>query len=70
MGAKYFVDEALCQAHGNCFTAAPGLCGPDKDGYNKDAGKGWIEIPPERLAEARAAEDSCPETAIRVIEED
>jgi ferredoxin len=68
--AKYFVDEALCQAHGQCYALAPELFSADEDGYNKDAGKGWVEIPPERLAEARAAEDVCPETAIRVIEDD
>jgi len=67
--AKYFVDEALCQAHAQCFVVGPELCAPDEDGYNRDAGKGWIEIPPERLEEARAAADSCPETAIQVIED-
>jgi len=68
--AKFFVDEALCQGHGDCFRAAPKLFTPDEDGFNSDSGKGWVELPPERLAEARAAEDVCPETAIRVIEDD
>lgn len=68
--AKYMVDEALCQAHGQCYAIAQGVFGPDSEGYEKDAGKGWIAIPPDRLAEARAAENACPETAIRVIEED
>ena len=68
--AKYMVDEALCQAHGKCYAIAQSVFGPDSDGYEKDAGKGWVDIPPERLDEARAAENACPETAIRVIEED
>lgn len=67
--AKFFVDESLCQAHGNCFTAAPKLCSPDPDGYNSDAGKGWRDIPPELVEEAKAAEESCPETAIHVLED-
>lgn len=68
--AKYMVDEALCQAHGKCYAIASKVFGPDADGYEEHSGKGWVEIPPDRLEEARAAEDACPETAIRVIEDD
>lgn len=67
---KYFVDEALCQAHGQCFLAAPNLFAPDSDGYNRDAGRGWVDVPPDYLDEVRAAAAACPETAIRVLEDD
>jgi ferredoxin len=66
--AKYFVDEALCQAHGQCFAVAPELFDADDEGYNSDAGKGWVEIPPELLEQAKLAESVCPETAIRVLD--
>ena len=66
---KCFVDEALCQAHGDCFRAAPKLFSPSDDGINDKAGKGWFEVPDDQLEEARLAEASCPETAIRVIED-
>jgi ferredoxin len=64
--AKYFVDEALCQAHGQCFVAAPDLFFGDADGYNRDAGKGWQDLPPHLVEQARAAAAVCPETAIFV----
>jgi len=70
MTLKFFVDEALCTAHGQCYAAAPELFKADAEGFNKDAGQGWIEVPTEMEEAARLGESLCPETAIRVIEED
>jgi ferredoxin len=67
--AKFFVDESLCQAQGQCYLRSPKVFGLDEDGYAQDAGKGWIAIEPAYLEEARAAESACPETAIRIIED-
>ena len=66
---RYMVDEALCSAHGQCFAAAPQLFSPDDDGFNSDAGNGWIQVAPESEAAARRGAEACPESAIRVIED-
>ncbi len=67
---QYFVDQALCAGHGLCFKASPDLFKPDADGFNSAAGGGWVPLPTESLADARLAEASCPESAIRIVSSD
>jgi ferredoxin len=67
--ARLFIDESLCQARGKCYALQPKVFSSDEDGYAEAAGVGWVEIQPDRLEQARAAERACPEAAIRVIED-
>jgi ferredoxin len=67
-GLRYYVDEALCCAHGQCAAIAPGLFVLDEDGFNRQAGKGWMAIDESQRELALAAERGCPDAAIRVID--
>lgn len=70
MTLKVLVDEALCNANGQCYALAPELFQADDEGYCAQAREGLIEVPAELEDKARAAEGSCPEAAIRVVDED
>lgn len=70
MTLKMFVDEALCAAHGQCYVVAPELFQADEEGFCAQAGQGLIDIPEGLEDAARLGESTCPETAIRVIDEE
>lgn len=67
-GLRYYVDEALCCAHGQCVAIAPSLFKLDDDGFNQAAGKGWVAVEESDRELAKAAELGCPDAAIRVID--
>ncbi len=60
------IDLDACVGHGRCYELAPHVFGEDERGYGE-----VLEalLPPEREAEARRAEENCPEGAIRLLEE-
>lgn len=70
MTLKVLVDEALCNANGQCYALAPELFQADDEGFCAQAGQGLIEVPAGMEDKAREAEGSCPEAAIRVVDED
>jgi ferredoxin len=55
------VDRDRCQGHVRCEAAAPGMFVFDENGNNDSDG---MQIPLERLEEARRAVAACPERAI------
>ncbi|RZT86697.1 ferredoxin [Pseudonocardia sediminis] len=65
---RYFVDPALCAAHGQCAAVAPDVYDLDDEGYNALVGK-HVDVPPELEASARAGAVACPESAIFVDED-
>lgn len=69
MALKIQVDEALCNGTGQCAAMAPKLLHLDEEGYCAEAGDGFIEVPADCEEDARAAEGSCPEAAILVVED-
>ena len=63
MPLRVRVDRGLCTGHGRCYVLAPEVFSEDERGY--------CVVPnplvPDALADqARAGEDNCPESAIRV----
>jgi ferredoxin len=64
---KVTVDGSRCQGHTQCQFAAPGLFGlRDEDGHAYPL----HDLVPEGMEDqARLAEESCPELAIRVVED-
>ena len=63
MGAELSVDESRCTGHGRCYTEAPKLLSDDDEGFVTLRGHS-LEVPDDRLAEARLAVIACPERAI------
>jgi ferredoxin len=61
------VDAARCTGHGRCYTDAPNLLSDDEEGFVTARGE-TVDVPAERLDEARAAAQSCPEQAITLHE--
>jgi ferredoxin len=62
-GYRIVLDSTMCTGHGRCYAEAPQLFEPDEQGFgvvNTDL------IDEDRLADARKAENACPERAIRV----
>ena len=64
---KYAVDAALCCGRGRCYAVAPDVYRKAKDGTNADAGK-TIEVPSELEEAARDGAQSCPESAILLMD--
>jgi ferredoxin len=64
---KLQIDVGLCRGNGRCYDLAPDLFGDDQEGYGKVLGDGVV--PPEKEDDARRASLSCPERAIRLLEE-
>lgn len=60
------VDPDRCTGHGRCYALAPEVYEPDDDGY---CARHRIEVPPGREGAARLGVVSCPEGAIRVVED-
>ena len=59
---KVHVDMNLCQAHGECVFAAPGLFE-----LHDDDSLTWVEeVPEERRAELEQAAQACPMMAIKL----
>jgi ferredoxin len=58
------IDAEACMGHGRCYELAPHVFDEDERGYGQvmDA-----ELRPEHVAEARRAEDNCPEGAIQLV---
>ena len=64
---KYTVDPALCCGRGRCYAVAPEVYRKADDGTNADAGH-TIEVPADLEQAARDGADSCPESAIMLME--
>lgn len=65
---KILVDGHACQGHTLCAMVAPEVFGlRDEDGHSYALNGG--KVPAELEASATAAIDSCPERAIRWVEE-
>ncbi|MEW2354413.1 ferredoxin [Spirillospora sp. NPDC029432] len=60
------IDADRCMGHGRCYSVAEGLLTDDEEGFVAQRGQ-VLEIPADRLADAEAAADACPEGAIRVV---
>ncbi|MBB1246927.1 ferredoxin, partial [Streptomyces durbertensis] len=60
---KLLVDWTLCQGHGLCADAAPGVIRLGEDGYPQRA---VSAVPPELRAEALRAVRRCPALALRL----
>ena len=63
--SRVVFDEALCVGHGRCYVLAPDVFGEDDRGYCVPR---LAEVDGALLDQARIAEQSCPESAIRVEE--
>jgi ferredoxin len=61
------IDAAVCTGHGRCYTRAPSLVEPDDEGFPLLLPAGGA-VTPEMMDHARAAAQSCPEGAIRLVE--
>ena len=62
---KVVLDRSACTGHGRCYALGPDVFEADDDGY------GVVRVavvPPELEAQARAAEQNCPERAITIEE--
>ncbi len=61
------IDSELCCGHGRCYQVAAELFTDDERGYGQTIGDGTVA--PDQLKAARRAVASCPEGAIRLLEE-
>lgn len=62
------VDAGLCSGQGRCYVLAPSVFTGDDEGYCAQRGSEF-EVPEGLQVEARIGADSCPEGAIKVIED-
>lgn len=65
---RYLVDEALCTGHGVCVALAPEVYELDDDGLNAHLGT-EVAVDAGHEAAARSGAASCPEQAIRLIDQ-
>lgn len=65
---KYFVDSALCSGHGLCYALAPEVFSAGEDGRNAKIGQ-TVELSADTEEAARCGAQSCPESAIVIIED-
>jgi ferredoxin len=63
---KYFVDAALCSGHGQCYATAPEVFNANANGENSAIGRS-VSLPAELEVSARRGARSCPESAIRIL---
>ncbi|WP_280418365.1 ferredoxin [Nocardia carnea] len=61
------IEAGRCMGHGRCYAVAERLLTDDDEGFVVERGQTW-EVPGELTAEAEAAAQACPETAIAVGE--
>jgi ferredoxin len=66
MVVRIAIDERLCAGHGRCYTMVDGLFHSDEQGQGVVTNS---ELDPSLRAEAEIAVDSCPEQAIRIVED-
>lgn len=63
------VGSDQCRGHGLCYSLAPDLLEDDDDeGYVSIRGE-VIDVPGDQVAAVRNAAASCPERAIRLLED-
>lgn len=63
------VSSELCRGHGLCYSLAPDLLEDDDDeGYVSIRGQ-VVDVPTTQFDDARNAAGSCPELAIRLLED-
>lgn len=60
---RVHVDAGRCQGHGLCYTMYPRLFDEDPYGHTLPYPD---ELPPDAVADARAAVAGCPESALRL----
>lgn len=65
---KLEFDAKLCRGHGRCYTLAEDLLTEDDEGYVTARGQ-VVDVPPDQVEDARNAAGSCPENAIRILED-
>jgi len=64
------IDAAKCTGHARCYLyAAPGLLSGDDEGFVDQRGS-RVVLRDQDIAPAELAEESCPEQAITIIDED
>ena len=63
---KVTVDPERCVGHGRCYDLVPEIFGEDDEGHCVIL---KAEVPKELEAKARLGAGSCPEQAIKIIEE-
>lgn len=61
------IDADKCMGHGRCYSTAPDLLSDDDEGFVAERGRCWA-VPDEQLDRAYEAADSCPESAIELLE--
>jgi ferredoxin len=60
---KIRLDRTVCTGHGRCYALAPDVFEADDDGYGVVR---VADVPPHLEAQARTAEENCPERAISI----
>lgn len=63
---KLRIDYERCSGHGRCYDLARELFTDDENGYGQVK---TPDVPPNQLAAAQLAVDSCPERAV-ILEDD
>jgi ferredoxin len=61
------VDGQACMGHGRCYSAIPDMLADDEEGYVTLRGSS-MQVPADRLDDARLIVASCPEQAISLHE--
>jgi ferredoxin len=67
-GVKLIVSGDLCTGHGRCYSLAGDLLDHDDEGYVTARGEA-VDVPPDQADDARNAVGSCPERAIRLLDD-
>lgn len=62
------VSGDLCTGHGRCYSLAADLLDYDDEGYVTARGQ-VVDVPADQADDARNAVGSCPERAIRLIDD-
>jgi ferredoxin len=65
---KLSVSAELCRGHGRCYSLAEDLLEDDDDGFVTVRGR-IIDVPDDQVEDARNAAGSCPEGAIKLLED-
>ena len=62
------VDAGLCSGHGRCYVLSPNVFTADDEGYCAQRGSEF-DVDERFAAEARIGVESCPEGAMRILED-
>ena len=65
---KLMIDSKVCTGHGRCYQLAPDLIGCDDEGYGTPSGEP-IAYPADQRELAEEIVGSCPEQAIRLVDD-